>query len=376
MSSIEQQSTKSVSAMNKFSLLYSLFATQAHSVFAEQTPVYQFPSLPKVVDSSTMKPTVSPTIEESGRPSSIPSKIPSSSPSIAESEGPSVTMSAVPTEFNCQNNDSYRNESNDFWSCKWIEYKLDRRLKFCKKSGVKENCPLSCGECCEDDINYTFTAKSKTVGCDWLLTDESLQIEHRLLHEEDDLDEAPNFCSRFRNGKMVRDGCPKSCNFCKPKAITEVPTSNPTTAATNQNIAMSPEPSASITTTDLTDHDHECKNDNLYLYDGKSCRWIRRNDDRRAEYCQVDEVMESCPVSCGQCCEDDDHYTFTIGAKTKGCDWLTAPRADEYCDQWKNGRMVWDGCPKSCDFCKVPVTGRRLNKVAQSAYEVSGTIIS
>ena len=89
MSSIERKNTKSVSAMNKFSLLYSLFATQAHLVFAAQTPVHQSPSLPKVAASSL--PTAKLTRLQRDKLSALMSPDPASSPSPSPSPFPTIT---------------------------------------------------------------------------------------------------------------------------------------------------------------------------------------------------------------------------------------------------------------------------------------------
>ena len=53
---------------------------------------------------------------------------------------------------------------------------------------------------------------------------------YRLLHEEDEIDGAPDFCNKFRNERMVRDGYPKSCSYCKPRVNSEIQSSVPSTA--------------------------------------------------------------------------------------------------------------------------------------------------
>ena len=99
----------------------------------------------------------------------------------------------VTCSSNCVNNDSYVNAHNPQATCRWIRWKENRRKEYCKEQEVHDNCPLTCGVCCEDDPSYEFD-------CD------SIKTEHDL----------STYCDGdWFKGRAIRDGCPKSCGFCK-----------------------------------------------------------------------------------------------------------------------------------------------------------------
>jgi len=104
-----------------------------------------------------------------------------------------------------------------------------------------------------------------------------------------------------------------------------------------------------------------CKNDKSYEYRSKNCQNIGWNEELRVELCQVDEVQNSCPTTCGLCCEDDSAYTFITSLGTeKSCKWIAKKdaRKERYCDQYKNGTMVRSACPKTCNFCGASINAR------------------
>ncbi len=128
-------------------------------------------------------------------------------------------LSLLPTSlaFGCENNDEFSvfyKERNR--SCKAIRFleSIDR-AKICEESDVEAACPQSCGACCEDDIDYIFTAMPITnrlldaskeeYNCEW--------ITSTLLQEEIDL-RRKEYCGQYLNGYIVRDRCPVSCDFC------------------------------------------------------------------------------------------------------------------------------------------------------------------
>jgi len=115
------------------------------------------------------------------------------------------------TDFDCINNDDFFfNDEKE--TCQWIRFKESRRSQFCQYQTVRVNCPLSCGLCCEDDASYKFTAKfgkkDKTKDCEWL--GKKKKRQEKWCNEKDDGDEL----NEWQNGKMIRDACPKNCNFC------------------------------------------------------------------------------------------------------------------------------------------------------------------
>ena len=52
-----------------------------------------------------------------------------------------------------------------------------------------------------------------------------------------------------------------------------------------------------------------CRDNHDYFYDGppewsdsykRNCRWIEKFEDRRFRLCQIQEVRDNCPISCGK----------------------------------------------------------------------------
>ena len=58
-----------------------------------------------------------------------------------------------------------------------------------------------------------------------------------------------------------------------------------------------------------------CTNDDSYHLPGEpdhDCRWVKSNETFRQKYCQTETVKSKCSISCGECCDDDSFFTFTI----------------------------------------------------------------
>jgi len=93
-----------------------------------------------------------------------------------------------------------------------------------------------------------------------------------------------------------------------------------------------------------------------YFFDNiqRQCKNVRLKEDRRYAMCQIEDVRENCPQSCGDCCEDDPEYVLITGLGTsKRCGWVGQKqvRQDKYCGTYNNRRMVRDACPAACRFC-------------------------
>ena len=135
------------------------------------------------------------------------------------------------------------------------------------------------------------------------------------------------------------------------------------------------------------DKNNDCLNNIAYFYKGnpeKTCKWIQKQEKRRAKLCQNLDVHTQCPKSCGVCCEDDSDYVFTIrefsSTRTtstssnsttllkkvenaeKDCSWLATQdesQRDFYCGEnndenyskWQNGHMIRDACRSTCGLC-------------------------
>jgi hypothetical protein len=93
-----------------------------------------------------------------------------------------------------------------------------------------------------------------------------------------------------------------------------------------------------------------------------TCDSIRlMTDSLRNEMCQLQEVQQNCPVTCGISCEDDPDFLFERNnGVISGCSWLSQNeerkkvRQDRYCNTVSNGILVRTVCPKSCDDCAGP----------------------
>ena len=58
-----------------------------------------------------------------------------------------------------------------------------------------------------------------------------------------------------------------------------------------------------------------CANDDSYHLPEEpdhDCHWVKSTEAFRQKYCQSESVKSKCSISCGECCEDDDFFTFTI----------------------------------------------------------------
>lgn len=105
------------------------------------------------------------------------------------------------------NNDNYIYPNTKGLTCRKIRFREDLRRKFCRMDGVRTNCPVSCGLCCNDDPNYNFTNKVPgvvtevpgVINCELIQKTESLQLR---------------FCNKYKNGIMVKNACSDTCSNC------------------------------------------------------------------------------------------------------------------------------------------------------------------
>jgi len=236
----------------------------------------------------------------------------------------------------CKNNDLYRYDNVDQKSCKWIA-RTDSDTDLCQHKEVQDNCPIVCGICCEDDAEYLFRDNQVYVGCN------SISNTTETRHDAHD----DGICGEWKSGRMVRDACPKACNVCEEVL----------SAHRKMQIITSPSLPAPISS--IAPTTEPCHNNDLYRYPGdekKSCKWIRNRDVRREKYCQDNEVKRQCPITCGECCEDNEHYSFLVGTKLESCEWLSPSTSKTYCEKY----MVRDACPRSCGTCML--LSRPLNE--------------
>jgi len=108
-----------------------------------------------------------------------------------------------------------------------------------------------------------------------------------------------------------------------------------------------------------------CKNDHDFRIpsNGKSCAWVRWNEDRRQLLCTTDAtVRATCPQSCGDCCEDEPDYRFfnnpeSVPDNGKSCAWITdkISQRKKWCEHFDSEINVKEACPKACKICKEKV---------------------
>ena len=217
----------------------------------------------------------------------------------------------------CINDSAFFHGSDAKQTCAWIANRKDRILSFCQAESTRSNCPQVCGICCVDSPEFKFQLKrvGTEKSCQWL--------ERKEVRQE-----------RYCDDERIKNACPYSCGGICPNYVPIVSTTNA-------------EPSST------------CKDNKYYSMSGRkrTCHWMGLNDRRRRLFCQSVEVRNNCPFLCGECCEDDVQYTFTIKrGPQKRCKWLEKKtvRQERYCNLVIDGSAVSAGCPAACGTCKSP----------------------
>lgn len=132
-----------------------------------------------------------------------------------------ATFSVHTSASVCVNSDDFRYfyDGKDR-TCRNIRINEDRRQALCIFQEVNDACPQACGKCCEDIEGYTFTRLNGLEGtCDWLAAKTVRQDRYC-----DDI-------KKVFNGRTVRDGCPKACDFCKTEIFVATVSPAPTVTA-------------------------------------------------------------------------------------------------------------------------------------------------
>ena len=101
-----------------------------------------------------------------------------------------------------------------------------------------------------------------------------------------------------------------------------------------------------------------CLNNKTFKYSSSNqkCDWIRWNEGRRQDLCQLEEIRSNCPQSCGLCCEDDPLFEFLDESSiSRNCSWIEEFSMNDYCNRRRNQTTVKFRCPLACDICKTEV---------------------
>lgn len=235
---------------------------------------------------------------------------PTRSPTKRPTRSPSTNVS------NCVDDPVFYHKY-EMRTCSFIDEIQWKRDKYCKFGEVYENCPRTCGACCEDSTEdqFSFTVRNEARSCWWIA---QKSARKRL------------YCSNSVSGGIISDFCPDACGICRTNEIQ--PTSSPVAVCSN-------------------DDDW-----NFFNNEDITCKWIRNTEARRQEYCAKGSVVtDNCPQSCGLCCADHSGYQFRDFEREKDitCDYISKSnlRKSRYCDLWREETMVRDVCPVACDNC-------------------------
>jgi len=156
---------------------------------------------------------------------------------------PDPPTNAPTKKSKCADNLSYVYDADDSHTCKWIS-KDKHRDRLCLEKQVILACPISCGYCCENNLDYRIVASSGSKKCSWLVNNEKRKSE---------------WCEQSSNGQQVKRGCPRVCGACfskvthmpsaVPSLATGSPSARPTTSSSN-----SPTKNPSISPSYITTH--------------------------------------------------------------------------------------------------------------------------
>jgi tetratricopeptide (TPR) repeat protein len=229
-----------------------------------------------------------------------------------------------------QNNQTFVIDGNN---CFKLRFNYKDRKPLCHKEEVRNECPQSCGLCCANDPNYVFnTDDAVPRNCEWLGRNENSEFL--------------SYCDEHKNGRMVKDACPESCNFCMPSVetvTTPPPAESPPT--------VSPSPTMDLLGTCVENHDFQITHDGADY----SCKSIRNKEDIRLALCPTPDVRVACPISCGLCCADDESYMFETPLKNqRGCEWINnklETTKKKLCLKHRLDRFIYDACAKTCHSC-------------------------
>ncbi len=106
----------------------------------------------------------------------------------------------------CLNDQDYKyNDEGKLRPCSNIRINETRRQTLCLIAEVVNNCPQTCGVCCEDDPDFEFPLDllNKSVDCSWITTNEN-KVDIR----------RDNYCGmNDRVGSTsIRNMCPLACD--------------------------------------------------------------------------------------------------------------------------------------------------------------------
>jgi len=120
----------------------------------------------------------------------------------------------------CRDSPDYFYNRDQKKTCRWIQLNENRRNKLCKYVEVHDNCPHTCGVCCENIPWHEIeTSDGGKKNCEWIAQKKwrketycGVHINNRWAKE---------------NNRMVKDACQVACDFCYERIAGTNPTSSP-----------------------------------------------------------------------------------------------------------------------------------------------------
>ncbi|GFH55304.1 predicted protein [Chaetoceros tenuissimus] len=215
----------------------------------------------------------------------------------------------------------------------------------CVIEEVARSCPLSCSRCCKDNDAsiVTFRKQNGVLGtCRWV-SKRQKRIDRYCGTEVEYFTDQLFF--EFSSVVLFDKLCPETCKvpWCP------LPTSPPTfTTAPSPTITGSNFPTKSMVPSPVPTAYDFCLDDQTFLYytelgpvevgDQREFRCSDVGDSPNLvhELCGIEEVANSCPLSCALCCEDSKSNIIKFRRQNESlgtCRWVSKrkKRIDRYC---------------------------------------------
>ena len=110
----------------------------------------------------------------------------------------------------------------------------------------------------------------------------------------------------------IARACAESCDSCSIKNQTKISSASAAAATSKSHYPIHDRKdilSRSLKSTACAKDDPSY---HLPWEPDHDCLWVKSTEAFRQQYCQSAIVKSKCPIACGECCEDDSVFTFTI----------------------------------------------------------------
>ena len=267
----------------------------------------------------------------------------------------------------CIDNDKFLVESGFFAgeerTCAWVGRKSTQ--KRCEIPEAKINCPLTCKSC--EEITPKPSLSPTLTSAPTLSQQPTSSSTSQCVDNVKFLVESGFFAGQERTcawvGRMLTQkrceipeasiNCPLTCGECEVKSI---PTPSPTSVPT---LMPSPIPSGVPSLTPSVSNSptiqYQWCMDSMERFEINSVPWVNRKrgcewPKRNLWRCNIEEVLENCPITCSSCqCLNNKEY-FEIDQTQRTCDWVQESNSTHLCDSIPS---VKANCPLLCGECEV-----------------------